>query len=1135
MLRLMKVAGVVGVVVALAAGGGLVVVPTAFAAGTTPAAHADTGTISPDISLSAATPVVSGASVADAKAAGRPVIVKESLTATSAALVWPDGHRTAEIFSQPVRVRSGAAASGWTPIDATLGKAADGLRPKAAAADVVVGAGALDPSLVRLRTASGVIGYRWNGLLPAPRVTANEALYQDVLPGVDAQVLALPQGAKLNFLVRSQPKAPLVIRLPLDLAGLTVRSSPDAPGAFELVADDGRVVARAGQSLMTDSSGIDPETGDRRVESLVDATLSGSVDGPVIELRPDPAFFDRADLVYPVVIDPPLDMGAIVDTYVASDAPTTSYPNDTLKAGTNSTGNITRTLIALAADAGGSMGDAQNDIIDTADLYVRVYFVAGDCTGSGRTLRVYRNQSGINEAKTWSSQPTVEAEQYAGRLFDCTTGQKAFNTDSVAGGHDDLTELVQQWATGLPNYGVSIRAGSESFQDSRRHFDDSELTSRTPTSLSYLPPKLSIAYHTASAPTLNTTSGHPNGVWNGNATWTYAITPPSGADWSGHTVSSYDLSVDGVVHSWPINGSNVFAPGKHTVAARAIRNDGVVSAWTATQNIWVDTANPATASVTMVSHPNANFWYDRPDFSANWAAVSDTSPVTYEAVVTRSSTPPGAFVSNASVVNGQANFALNTIPPGVSYLHVGVRDSVATHPTTWTTKMFRSDVGGSQATAAAGPGSADLLTGALGLGETDAEVSAGAGSVSFGRSYSSRASGGDAGSPYGPGWVSSVEAAGSTPWASLIDDAVVATSTVETYVTLVGDDGSTVTFKGTPHYVGSTDTNRIYTEADGQFPELRLDYAGSGAARKFTLTDTTSGEVTTFTPLGGALPVAGDSYAASDYALPSGDHSRVAYSTIGTKQKPVRVAATPPKSLGAVDCLAVTPAAAGCRQLRIVYAPSNQTTPAPLGPYKDQVQQIELWANSVTTGAWGLVAVVAQFNYDATGHLREAWDPRITSGAASPSDEQDQLHVRRQRPDDDADAAGREPVELRLRLERHRRESRRGRHHRPPHQRQPQHPPGAADLEPRVQRPGHHQQHSADWRDDVPAQPRLRPVGHVVDLPKRRSCGHRTRIRPTTATCRRRRRRSSGRPRSRRPAAATRAPRSTTWTSAATR
>lgn len=67
----------------------------------------------------------------------------------------------------------------------------------------------------------------------------------------------------------------------------------------------------------------------------------------------------------------------------------------------------------------------------------------------------------------------------------------------------------------------------------------------------------------------------------------------------------------------------------------------------------------------------------------------------------------------------------------------------------------------------------------------------------------------------------------------------------------------------------------------------------------------------------------------------------------------------------------------GCRVLRFVYASSTTATGSTLGNYTGQVQQIEQWA--VTPGGSTTTATaVAQYAYDATGRLREQWDPRIS-------------------------------------------------------------------------------------------------------------------------------------------------------------
>lgn len=71
------------------------------------------------------------------------------------------------------------------------------------------------------------------------------------------------------------------------------------------------------------------------------------------------------------------------------------------------------------------------------------------------------------------------------------------------------------------------------------------------------------------------------------------------------------------------------------------------------------------------------------------------------------------------------------------------------------------------------------------------------------------------------------------------------------------------------------------------------------------------------------------------------------------------------------------PATKGCRVLEFVYAASTTATGSTFGDYAGQVSAIQVWAT--TPGAAAATATtVTRYAYDASGRLREAWDPRTS-------------------------------------------------------------------------------------------------------------------------------------------------------------
>ncbi|WP_256097950.1 DNRLRE domain-containing protein [Streptomyces sp. MnatMP-M17] len=84
-----------------------------------------------------------------------------------------------------------------------------------------------------------------------------------------------------------------------------------------------------------------------------------------------------------------------------------------------------------------------------------------------------------------------------------------------------------------------------------------------------------------------------------------------------------------------------------------------------------------------------------------------------------------------------------------------------------------------------------------------------------------------------------------------------------------------------------------------------------------------------------------------------------------------------PTSAVSNDTCASTPSTKGCRILEYQYATTTTATSSTLGDYVGQVSRIRLW--STDPGATSATAtVISSYAYDASGRLREQWDPRVS-------------------------------------------------------------------------------------------------------------------------------------------------------------
>ncbi|WP_280880315.1 RHS repeat-associated core domain-containing protein [Streptomyces pseudovenezuelae] len=266
------------------------------------------------------------------------------------------------------------------------------------------------------------------------------------------------------------------------------------------------------------------------------------------------------------------------------------------------------------------------------------------------------------------------------------------------------------------------------------------------------------------------------------------------------------------------------------------------------------------------------------------------------------------------------------------------------------------------ATTDVGPGKLNLLTGDYGLSATDASFFG----MTVDRTASSRSpqagSDDDQAPIFGKEWVyGAASDQVDTPFSYLSKTSATSLSVV------TAGDGSEIRFTATADGKGWT------PEPGSEDYTLTGAFSGSGG---FTI-KSSDGQVTTFVR---TTSTSTTWQASTSYT------DGVADSTNTTVSEPVTVGGVQtarPKYLiantsavPAATCQA-GPSAKGCRVLEFVYATATTATSSAAGDVKDQVSAIRLWATA--PGAAAATATnVAAFRYDGSGHLTEAWDPRIS-------------------------------------------------------------------------------------------------------------------------------------------------------------
>lgn len=317
---------------------------------------------------------------------GQRILVVSELTEVSSTWVNPDGTLTTESYGSPVRVRDGAAKYGWRDLDFTLELTSRGVEAKSGLLPLVLSAGGTT-DLVSVESSSGVaFGFRWDGVLPAPQLHLDTARYVDVLPGVDLLVRLDATGFEQFFEVKAKPSLDTLAKLSLLVSGKSV-SVVEGDSGFEFVSRD--------QPL---AEVVAPSVYDSAVVAEVEP-LAVSSEAGVLSLDVDPSFFEKPDLVYPVIVDPAVTLNPSFDTYVSSEDATVNFESSTdLMIGTPDAGaTIYRSYLNFDSNA----WQGQDVVSASLNLYLAW---SGSCVA--KNFSVY-NTPPTASGTVWGNAPAL--------------------------------------------------------------------------------------------------------------------------------------------------------------------------------------------------------------------------------------------------------------------------------------------------------------------------------------------------------------------------------------------------------------------------------------------------------------------------------------------------------------------------------------------------------------------------------------------------------------------------------------------------------------------------------------------------------------------------------------------------------
>ncbi|MGW1150656.1 DNRLRE domain-containing protein [Streptomyces rubiginosohelvolus] len=401
-----------------------------------------------------------------ARTEGRRVEVVGERTETRTVWADPEGTLTEDQAAGPVRFRDDDGS--WTPVDINLTKAADGtVEAKAHPLGLTLGgatrARADEQATRRLRTAEPVaastplvtltspegdrVELGWRGALTTPRIAGTRATYPDALPSADLVVSATRTGFEQFLILKSRQAvdAAGTLRMTLTAKGLTAKA--DAGGGVAFTDDrTGRPAGVLPAPVMWDAR-TDVRSGEHPHRAPVAMAVTQEGDRVGLTLTPDAAFLADPATLFPVTVDPAVNLLTTFTTFVQQGFTTDQSTATELKLGNNGSGQIARSFLRF----------------DTKPVKSREIKSA--------TLKLWNHHSWSCQARDWevwdTSTPSTATrwtdQPNWNRKWATSSATKGFGADCNDGWVTaDVTALTQAWADNAhAENSLGIRATDE--------------------------------------------------------------------------------------------------------------------------------------------------------------------------------------------------------------------------------------------------------------------------------------------------------------------------------------------------------------------------------------------------------------------------------------------------------------------------------------------------------------------------------------------------------------------------------------------------------------------------------------------------------------------------------------------------
>ncbi|MEU0550478.1 LamG-like jellyroll fold domain-containing protein [Micromonospora sp. NPDC005979] len=412
-----------------------------------------------------------------AKLCGARVEIAGRRTETTQLFANADGTLTEEQALAPVRVRNGDK---WVPVDLTLQGRADGTVAPIAHPRGLVFAGAASTNgeheVASLGLGDDKVGLAWTGVLPQPVLSGRTITYPNVLPSVDLVFHAHSTGYEQHFVVKDRAGLAQVRKLTLPIRTGKLTAAGDGMGGLLFKDKAGRQVSRAQTPIMWDAE-VGAQSGERLNRAPVGLrTVAKGAGRTVVELTPDAKFLARADLTFPVTIDPPTSLSPSFDAFVQNSYSSDQSGSADLKLGHSTDGGTFTARSYLRFNTSGFAGSR----IMSAKLKLWNYH-SWSCTAAG--WEAWRTDY-VDSSVRWTDQPTARAKvgtssETRGYSSSCGDGWVYIEVGGA---------LQYSADTSATSASVLLRATSETTTAGWKRFDSAEGTH---------PPSVAITYNSA--------------------------------------------------------------------------------------------------------------------------------------------------------------------------------------------------------------------------------------------------------------------------------------------------------------------------------------------------------------------------------------------------------------------------------------------------------------------------------------------------------------------------------------------------------------------------------------------------------------------------------------------------------------